>query len=78
MVPETTIRKPGKRCCFDRIQVDKELEEKGGKHHPCWATVGHDFKSDIYSYEVRGNTKGKMSPRVYIDQILQANCEAPN
>ena len=33
--------------------------------------MGHNFKSDIRLYDVPGNTNGKMSQRVYIDQILK-------
>ena len=33
--------------------------------------MGYDFQSDIHFYEVPGNANGKMSQRVYIDQILQ-------
>lgn len=65
------IRKLGERCCPDCIQEEKEPEEKDNKRHHCWAAVGHGFKSDIYFYEVPGNTNGKMSQRVSIDQILQ-------
>ncbi len=65
------IRKSGEQYCPDCIQEEKESEEKDKKRHHYWATVGHDFQSDIYFYEVPGNTNGKMSQRVYIDQILQ-------
>ena len=65
------ICKPGERYCPDCIQEEKEPEEKDKKCHHCWAAMGHDFKSDIHFYEVLGNTNGKMSQRVYIDQILQ-------
>ena len=65
------IRKPGERYCPDCIQEDKEPNEKDKKRHHCWAAVGYNFKSDIYFYEVPGNTNGKMSQKVYIDQILE-------
>ena len=40
------------------------------KRHHCWVAAGHDFKSFIHFYDVSGNKNGKMSQRVYIDQIL--------
>jgi hypothetical protein len=33
--------------------------------------VGYNFKSYIRSYNAPGNTNGKMSQRIYIDQILE-------
>jgi hypothetical protein len=33
--------------------------------------VGHGFKSDIHFYQMPGNLNGKISQRVYIDQILK-------
>lgn len=65
------IRKPGERYCPDCIQKDKEPEEKDKKSHHCWGAVGHNFKSQISFYDIPGNTNGKMSQRVYIDQILE-------
>lgn len=63
------IRKPGGRYCPDCSQEDKEPHEKDKNRHHCWAAVGYDFESDIHFYEVPGNTNGKMSQRVYIDQL---------
>ena len=65
------IRKPGQRYCQDCIQESDEPDEKDKKRHHCWAAAGHNFKSDIYFYNVAGNTNGKMSQRVYIDSILE-------
>ena len=47
-------------------------DEKNKKRHHCWAAAGHDFKSFIHFYDVSGNKNGKMSQRVYIDQILDS------
>lgn len=33
--------------------------------------MGDNFKSDMTFYRVPGNTNGKMSQQVYIDQILE-------
>ena len=33
--------------------------------------IGYNFKSDIYFYKMLGNTNGKMSQKVYINQILE-------
>lgn len=65
------IRKPGMRYCQDCVQEVDEPAEKYKKLYHCWAAVGHNFKSDIYFYNVPGNTNGKMSQQVYIDQILE-------
>jgi transposase len=65
------IRKPGQRCCPDCIQEQNEPEEKDRKRMHCWAAIGFDFKSDIYFYTVPGNTNGKMTQSVYINQILE-------
>ena len=65
------IRKTGEQYCPNCIQEDKEPNEKDKKCHHCWALMGYNFKSDIYFYKVPGNTNGKMSQKVYIDQILE-------
>jgi hypothetical protein len=65
------IRKPGMRYCQDCIQEADEPDEKDKKRFHCWATIGWDFKSPIYFYNVPGNTNGKMSLQVYRDQILE-------
>jgi hypothetical protein len=36
-----------------------------------WAAVGYDFKSEIVFYEVPSNTNGKITLKVYRDQILE-------
>lgn len=53
------------------VQEVDEPAEKDKKRYHCWAAVGHNFKSDIPFYEVSGNTNGKMSQQVYIDQTLE-------
>ncbi len=65
------IRKPGERYFVDCIQHSDAPKPKDEKRFYCWATVGYDFKSDITFYEVPGNTNGKMSLKVYINQILE-------
>lgn len=65
------IRKSGQRYCQDCIQHTDESTEKNKKKVHAWAAVSHEFKSDIILYNVPGNTNGKMSQRVYIDQILK-------
>ena len=66
------IRKLGERYCPDCIQKDKEPNKKDKKRHHCWDVIDYNFKSEIYFYEVPGNTNGKMSQKVYIDQILES------
>ncbi len=65
------IRKPGQRYCADCIQYKDNPDTKDEKRFHCWAAIGYNFKSDIYFYDVPTNTNGKMSQRVYIDQILE-------
>ena len=64
------IQKPGQRHCIDCLQERDLPKQKDKKRFHCWAAVGYNFKSPIIFYEVPGNTNGKMSQRVYIDQIL--------
>ena len=64
------IRKPGERYCQNCIQEENKADEKDKKRHHCWAAIGHSFKSDIFFYNVSGNTNGKMSQKAYIEQIL--------
>ena len=66
------IRKPGERYCTDCIQ--EQLDRSDEKHFErahSWAAVGYNFKSDLYFYNVPGNKNGKMSLKVYRDQILE-------
>lgn len=65
------ILKVGIRYCQDCIQEHNEPAEKDKKGYHYWAAVGHNFKSEIYFYEVLDNMNGKMSQQVYIDQILE-------
>ena len=65
------VRKPGERYCVQRIQHSDALKLKDEKHFHCWAAMGYDFELDITFYKVPGNTNGKMSLQVYIDQILE-------
>ena len=65
------ICKPGECYCVDCIQHSDGPKPKDEKRFHCWAAVGYDFKSDITFYEVPGNTNGKMSLQVNIDQILE-------
>jgi hypothetical protein len=65
------IRKPGMRYCQDCIQEEAQPAEKDKKRLQCWAAIGFNFKSDIYFYDVPGNSNGKMSQQVYIDSILE-------
>ena len=65
------IRKPGERYCVDCIQHNDAPKQKNEKRFHCWAAVRYNFKSDIIFYNVPGNTNGKMSLQVYINQILE-------
>ena len=65
------IRKPKERYCVDCIQHSDAPKSKDEKRFHCLAAVGYNFKSDITFYNVPGNTNGKMSLQVYINQILE-------
>lgn len=65
------IRRVGERYRPDAIQRIKLPAPKDEKRLHCWAAVGYDFKSAITFYDVPTNSNGKMSKRVYIDQILE-------
>ncbi len=47
------------------------LKLKYEKRFHCLAGIRYKFKSNIIFYNVPGNTNGKMSLQVYIDQILE-------
>lgn len=59
------------RYYVDCIQHSDAPKPRGEKRFHCWSAVGYDFRSDITLYKVPGNTNGKMSLQVYIDQILK-------
>ncbi len=65
------IRKSSQRYCQDCFQETNESTEKHLKKKHVWASMSHNFKSDIRFYDVSSNTNEKMSQRVYIDQILK-------
>ena len=67
------IRRPGGRLCFDCIQYCGEPPEeidKQGKRLHAWAAVGWNFKTPFIWYTT-ANQNGKMSMKVYIEQILR-------
>lgn len=65
------IRKSDQRYCQDCLQETSSSDEKDVKRQHCWATVSHNFKSNIYFYEMPDNTNEKMSQQIYIDFILK-------
>ncbi|KAF1835735.1 hypothetical protein BDW02DRAFT_567775 [Decorospora gaudefroyi] len=66
------IRKPGERYCGDCIQdqLNRDDEREWETSH-IWAAVGYEFKSDLIFYKNAGNKNGKLSLKVYRDQILK-------
>lgn len=58
------------------IQEADEPDENDKKRHHCWAAAGHNFKSDIYFYEVPTNSNGKMSQKISSRANSQAYCRA--
>lgn len=65
------IRKPGERYCQNCIQKANKLDKKNKKCHHCWAAIRHNFKSNIYFYEVSTNSNGKISQKIYFNQIFK-------
>jgi len=65
------IRRPWERSCPECVVEKREPPAKDIKRVHAWAAVGYEFKSPLVWYEVPGNTNGKMSLRVYRDQILK-------
>lgn len=69
------IRRPGERLCWSCIQERgpppekaKDVEDEVRIH--AWAAVGWNFKTPLIWYTTN-NKNGKMSQKVYIDQILE-------
>ncbi len=65
------IRRPWERFCPDCLVEKEEPAEKDLRRLHCWAAVGHDFKSELVWYDVPSNNNGKMTMKVYHDQILE-------
>lgn len=65
------IRRPGTRYRWDCIQHKDPPAAKDEKRMHCWAAIGYGFKSEIISYNVPGNSNGKMTHPVYIDSFLE-------
>lgn len=64
------VRKPGKRYCGDCIQEQLNRDdEKMFESAHTWAAVGYNFKDNLGFYKVPGNKDGKLSLKVYRDQI---------
>lgn len=64
------ICKLGEQYYLDCIQENKKPNKKNKKRYHCWATLGNNFKSDIYFYKVPKNTNEKISQKIYINQIF--------
>ena len=60
MAPKISSISFGSRYCQDYIQEQNEP-----------VIVEPNFKSEINFYEVLGSLNGKMSQKVYIDQVLE-------
>ena len=60
------IRQADTRYRLDCIQHKDSPPEKYKKRKHAWATVDFNFKSDIYFYDVPGNSNEKMTHQVYI------------
>jgi hypothetical protein len=66
------IRKPGERYCGDCIQeqLNRDDEREWETAH-IWSAVGYDYKSNITFYKTPGNKNGKLSLKIYCNQILE-------
>jgi hypothetical protein len=65
------IRKSSQRYCQDCLQKTNESTEKHLKKKHVWASVSHNFKSNIRFYDFSSNINEKMSQRIYMNQILK-------
>jgi hypothetical protein len=68
------IRKPGERYCSNCIQEVNEKdpkEETEKKRVHAWGACGYNFKSDLTFYTIPTNTNGKITMKVYRDEILE-------
>lgn len=65
------IRRPWERNCPDCVVEKRQPPARDLKRLHAWAAVGWNFKSPLIWYDVPGNTNGKMSLKVYRDQILE-------
>ncbi len=53
------------------IQKADSFKNKNLKRQHYWAAVEHDFKSNIYFYDVSENTNEKLTLKIYLKQILK-------
>ncbi len=51
--------------------LEGRAKARDRKRLHAWAAVGYNFKSDMIWYDVPGNSNGKMSLKVYRDEILE-------
>ncbi|KAG8664632.1 uncharacterized protein FPOAC1_013412 [Fusarium poae] len=64
-------RKPGTRYEPYSLQEKKSPTKKDEKKLHAWAAVGIGYKSDLVFYEITSNNNGKMTQKVYEEQILE-------
>lgn len=65
------IRQSSSRYRWDCIQHRDSSSEEDRKKLHCWTAVNYNFKSDIYLYNVSGNSNDKMTHQMYINFILE-------
>jgi hypothetical protein len=70
------IRKPGERYCRNYIQEEREPEEIDKKKLHAWAAVGFNFKSELVFYTIPSNSNGKMTIKVYAEEILEKHVKS--
>ncbi len=66
------IRKPEQRYCMNCIQEQDSSKDKDLKRQHCWAAIEHEFKLNIYFYDVSENTNEKLTLKIYLKQILKS------
>jgi len=65
-------RTPGEQCCPACVQQKEIPDEEDKARVHCWATIGYDYKSPLYRYNV-DNATGKMTHKAYIE-LLEQEC----
>jgi hypothetical protein len=55
----------------NEIQEDREPEEINKKKFHALIAVGFDFKSELVFHTILSNSNGKMTIKVYVEDILE-------
>lgn len=61
----------GHPSCIQRKETRDKKDQDQTKRVHFWGAVGYEFKSELVQYSVPGNSNGKITHKVYIQQILE-------